>query len=296
MFYDIDVAQSDGRQYGGGAQDNGTILTSDGRPDDFSEVLGGDGGWMVFDPLDAAHFYASYYNFHIFRWKSGTPKDVTPKKMTTAEHDSVWMVYIVMDPNDSNTVYTASSRVWKTSDDGATWTPVSAPLDGSVVTAIEVARANSKFVFVGTEKGEFFRSTDAGATWSGNLASSILPGKIITRIETHPLNAKTVFATVGGTGHRHVFRSDDAGTTWHDTDGGQLPDSPHNAIAIRTDHPDTVFVATDAGVFQSTDTGATWSNISGNLPHTMSVDLVYHEKDQTLTVATYGRSMWRLSL
>ena len=101
---------------------------------------------------------------------------------------------------------------------------------------------------------------------------------------------------MGGTGHRHVFRSDDAGTTWRDTDGGQLPDSPHNAIAIRTDHPDTVFVATDAGVFQSTDTGATWSNISGNLPHTMSVDLVYQEKDQTLTVATYGRSMWRLSL
>jgi photosystem II stability/assembly factor-like uncharacterized protein len=119
---------------------------------------------------------------------------------------------------------------------------------------------------------------------------------IITRIETHPKNAKTVFVTVGGTGHRHVFRSDDAGTTWRDTDGGQLPDSPHNAIACRPDQPNTIFLASDAGVFQSDDGGATWSNISGNLPHTTFVDLVYQQKDHTLTVATYGRSMFRLSL
>lgn len=296
MFYDIDLAQSDGRQFGGGAQDNGSLMTTDGKPDDFEQVLGGDGGWMVFDPNDATHFYGSYYNFHIFRWKGGTPKQVTPRGVTTSEHENVWMVNIAMDPNDSNTVYTASSRVWKTTDDGVTWTAVSTPLDGSTVTAIEIASANSKFVYVGTENGGFFRSTDGGTTWSGDLSSSVLPGKIVTRIETHPKNAKTVYVTVGGTGHRHVFRSDDSGTTWRDTDGGQLPDSPHNAIACRPDQPNTVFVASDAAVFQSDDGGATWSNISGNLPHTMFVDLVYHTKDRALTVATYGRSMFRLNL
>ena len=212
------------------------------------------------------------------------------------EHDRVWMVYIVMDPNDSNTVYTASTRVWKTTNDGATWKAVSATLDNTVVTAIEVAPANSKCVYVGTEKGGFFASMDGGSTWSGDLKSSILPGMIITRVETHPKNAKTVFVTVGGTGHRHVFQSDDAGTTWRDIDGGQLPDSPHNAIACRPDHAGTIFVASDAGVFQSDDGGLTWANISGNLPHTMFVDLVYQQKDRTLTVATYGRSMFRLSL
>jgi photosystem II stability/assembly factor-like uncharacterized protein len=296
MFYDIDVAQSDGRQYGGGAQDNGSIMTSDGMPDDFGEVLGGDGGWMIFDPRDAAHFYGSYYNFHIFRWKAGTAKEVTPKGVTVSEHSSVWMVYIVMDPNDSNTVYTASTRVWKTSDDGVTWSAVSATLDGTVITAMEVAAANSKYVYVGTEKGGFFLSKDGGSTWSGDLSSASLPGNIITRIETHPKNAKTVFVTVGGTGHRHVFRSDDAGTTWRDTDGGQLPDSPHNAIVCRPDQPNTIFVASDAGVFRSDDSGVTWLNISGNLPNTMFVDLVYQQKDQTLTVATYGRSMYRVAL
>ena len=295
MFYDIDVAQSDSQQFGGGAQDNGTVMTSDGKPDDFFEVLGGDGGWMVFDRRDASHFYASYYNFNIFRWRGGNYKDVTPQGLTDAERNSVWMVYILMDPNHPKTVYSASNRMWKTMDDGDWWNPISPVFDGSTITAIEVARANSKYVYAGTEKGGFFRSIDGGMSWSGDLSSTALPGKIITRIETHPKNAKTVLVTVGGTGHSHVFRSDDAGLTWRDSDAGQLPDVPHQAIAYRTEAPDTVFVANDAGVFQSTDGGARWLNISGNLPTTMCIDLVYHDKDKTLTVGTYGRSIWRTS-
>jgi photosystem II stability/assembly factor-like uncharacterized protein len=173
---------------------------------------------------------------------------------------------------------------------------VSGTLDGTAVSSIEVAPANSKCVYVGTEKGGFFRSMDGGATWSGNLASSILPGMIVTRIETHPKNAKTVFVTVGGTGHRHVFRSDDAGTNWSDIDVGQLPDSPHNAIVCLPDRPETIFVASDVAVFRSDDGGATWTNVSGNLPHTMFVDLVYQLKDRTVNVGTYGRSMYRLNL
>ena len=37
MFYDVDVAQTDGRMFGGGAQDNGTNITFEGKPDDFSK-------------------------------------------------------------------------------------------------------------------------------------------------------------------------------------------------------------------------------------------------------------------
>ncbi len=296
MFYDIDVAQSDSRVYGGGAQDNGTIITEDGNPDDFFQVLGGDGGWIVFDPTDATHFYASFYNFNVYRWNNGVAKAVKFPGMTSAEHSSVWMVYITLDPNDPETVYCGSYRVWKTSDDGATFGPVSGSLDGTSISAIEVAPANSKFVYVGTEKGGIFRSIDAGKTWSGDISSSVLPGMIVTRLETHPKNAKIVFATVGGTGHSHLFRSDDGGLTWRDTDGGQLPDTPHHAIVIRPDQPDTIYVASDAGVFQSGDAGATWSSISGDLPHTMCVDLVYRNADRTLTVATYGRSMYRTAV
>jgi ligand-binding sensor domain-containing protein len=65
---------------------------------------------------------------------------------------------------------------------------------------------------------------------------------------------------------------------------------------IRPDELSKVYVGNDAGVFVfETKTGA-WSNLTNNLPNAMVIDLVYHTKDKMLFAATYGRSIWRLSL
>jgi photosystem II stability/assembly factor-like uncharacterized protein len=293
MYYDMDAAQSDGRHFGGGAQDNGTLVTTDGRSDDHFEVLGGDGGWMIYDPADAKHFYASYYNMAIYRWRNGRSRKVSPPA-PQHESDSVWMVYVTMDCEDPNTVFTGSTRVWRTKNDGKKWRAVSAILDGSAISAIEVAPADSKRIYVGTENGGFFRSTDGGNTWSANLASATLPGHTITRIDsTAKLGADFLFVTIANFGHSHVFCSRDGGKTWEDVDNGRLPDVPHHAVVIRPDNPKTIYVGNDAGVFVSHDAGRTWENMTANLPNVMIVDLVLHQKDGTLSAATYGRSLWR---
>jgi photosystem II stability/assembly factor-like uncharacterized protein len=98
---------------------------------------------------------------------------------------------------------------------------------------------------------------------------------------------------VGNFDHSHVFCSRDGGKTWEDVDRGQLPDVPHHAIVIRPEKPRTVYVGNDAGVFVSHDSGNSWENMTRNLPNVMVVDLVLHEKDRTLSAATYGRSLWR---
>jgi photosystem II stability/assembly factor-like uncharacterized protein len=293
MYYDADVAQSDGRVFGGGAQDNGTLITTTGGASDHFEILGGDGGWLDFDPTDAGHLFASYYNLHIYRFRGDTTANVSPPA-TPAERDAVWMAYIAVDPSQPTTVFTGSTRVWRTKNDGTAWTAVSSPLDGSTISAIEIAPADPRRVFVGTENGGFFRSLDGGGTWSANLASATLPGHTITRLATSPVNANLLFATVANFGHRHVFRSKDGGVTWEDVDKGQLPDVPHHSIAIPRDAPNTVYVCGDAGVFVSPDGGQTWTNITRNLPNVMVVDLIYQVHDGTLMAATYGRSLWRL--
>ncbi len=48
-------------------------------------------------------------------------------------------------------------------------------------------------------------------------------------------------------------------------------------------------------MFVSEDEGGSWHNLTGNLPTVSVVDVVYHEVDHTVTVATYGRSAWRLA-
>lgn len=291
MYYDMDVAQSDGRCYGGGAQDNGTVATSTGSSNDHGEILGGDGGWMVYDPADATHLYASFYNMAIYRFRHGKPRKVSPKVREAAD---IWMCYITLDPSDARRVYTGSTRVWMTGNDGNSWKAISHSLDGSAISAIEVAPADPNRIYVGTENGGIFRSLDRGKTWSPDISGATLPGNMITRLDTtEKLGADFVLATTGNSGHSHVFRSDDGGLTWTDIDKGQLPDVPHHAVLIKPDEPNVVFVAGDGGVFVSRDHGVTWAHMSGNLPNVMVIDLVYQQKGKLLYAATYGRSLWR---
>ncbi len=294
MFYDVDVAESDPRLYGGGAQDNGTLVTQSGNSDDFFELTGGDGGWLLIDPRDPGHVYSSSQYLTVNRRRRGRWRDVSPE--LSDDDEAPWMAYLVMHPRRSDVVYAGARRVWRTSDDGLTWEPLSASLDGSSITAIEVARADPRRLYVGTENGGIFRSRDGGRHWSGNLAGARLPGHTVTRLVTDPRDSGRIYAAVGGTQHSHVFRSVDGGAHWDDLDGGRLPDVALHALALPADAPGSLYACGDAGVFVSPDDGGTWLDLSANLPRVMCVDLVYHAATRSLFVATYGRSLWRLAL
>ena len=98
--------------------------------------------------------------------------DVSPpadKNETDAVLDGIPRILYL---NDSRTIFAGGLRVWRTKDDGNNWLGVSPVLDGSAISAVEIAQANSKIVFVGTEKGGIYRSTDGGNTWSEDLSES----------------------------------------------------------------------------------------------------------------------------
>lgn len=297
MFYDMDVAQTDPLVFGGGAQDNGTVATKTGLSNSFFSIDSGDGGWNIFDPADANHVFTSAYNLLIQRYRglNRKPIDVSPPA-STSEQNAVWMCYIAMDPADSNTLFTGSTRVWRTKTDGDSWMPVSPHLDGSAISAIEIAAADRKRIYVGTENGGLFRSTDGGNTWSPNISSSMLPGHTITRLESHPKDANLLYTTVANFGHSHLFRSRDGAQTWEDVDKGQLPDVPHHAVLIRPDALDKIYVGNDAGVFVMDVSSGLWMNLTKNLPNATVIDLVYQATQRSLFAATYGRSIWRLNL
>src|SRR5256712_5005501 len=106
----MDEAPGAGRHFGGGAQNNGTLVPTDGRSHTHFEILGGDGGWMIYDPTDAGHIYASYYHMNIWHWRNGRRGDVSPPA-SQKEKNSVWMACLAMDPRDRKTVFTGAKRV-----------------------------------------------------------------------------------------------------------------------------------------------------------------------------------------
>lgn len=295
MFYDMDAAQSNAALYGGGAQDNGTLITSTAQPSAFFEVLGGDGGWMAIDPGNPAHFFASWQGGNLIRWKTQgiAPVDVTPPLVSPA--DDIWMAIVAMDHSNTRRLFLGTKRVWRTVTDGSNWTAVSPVLDGSAITTIEIAPADPRRIYVGTENGGIFRSMDGGTSWSADLSTTVIPGHTVTRLETDPGNASLVYAVTANFSGSHVFLSNDGGITWADIDRG-LPNVPHHAVVTDPANPATLWVGNDLGVFVSNDRGTTWQNLSRNLPFAMIVDLVLHAATRTLFAATYGRSIWKLAL
>ncbi len=94
----------------------------------------------------------------------------------------------------------------------------------------------------------------------------------------------------------HVFRSTNSGSNWQDISAG-LPDVPANEVAVHLTDPNTIFVATDMGVYKGTVSGGSWSwcLYMNGFPQTALVsDLTAHAESGLLRAFTYGRSAWEV--
>ena len=319
MFYGLDVAPTNGKIFAGGTQDNGILVAGvgDAKVGDMVPAVPGDGAWIAFDPAAAGNLFGCASGFLVYHHRPGKPwnfsgwKLIKPRQISEEEADQRVFTVMAIEPSSHSgvkPVWAGSNRLWRTDNNGQSWRAISGSFDGTPISAIEISQARPRLMFVGTTGGGIFRSTDGGRTWSQSLSSIDIPARAITDIEIHPKDASTVVLTVASTGiqssgvdlstgaalpYSHVFRSADMGDTWTDIDAGTLPNVVFYAAAYQSKPPYRLFVGGDVGVWAETEKG--WLNISGNLPSVVVSDLIYHDKDRTLTAATYGRGVWRIS-
>ena len=78
--------------------------------------------------------------------------------------------------------------------------------------------------------------------------------------------------------------------------GMPIPGLPGGGIIIFNQPAQTLYVATDEGVFVSFNAGTLWTEISSNLPHTPIADVVLRQPGSALVVATYGRGIYATSM
>ena len=324
MFYDLDVCAADSTVFGGGAQDAGTLIagvrhtgrkqTPKDDPTHFTRVLGGDGGWLVFDPANPLRVFASTADSLIERHDPGQPfannqllggwTNVTPD-LSREERALRALTILAFRPRKSrHELWLGTSRLWRYDSRTAAWQPASHFFDGSAISAIEFSPLQPDLILIATTNGAIFRSTDDGLSWSADLAGPDIPRRVITQIRLHPANPRHVYIAVGSSTspavsidgdplpYSHVFESPDQGDTWFDIDEGALPNVVYNGLAVEPDLPHRLFAAGDAGVWARQN--GDWINISCNLPNVIVSDLVFHARDRILTAATYGRGIWRL--
>src|SRR5215472_7703512 len=203
---------------------------------------------------------------------------------------------IAVDPSDAtgNTVYIggAAGGVWKTTDGGGHWTPLTDSQPSLAVGSIAIDPNNNNIIYVGTGEENFsgdayygagvLKSTDGGKTWTQVGASTFAQvlgpstgGAFIGSIAVQPGNSSIVLAavsffvngTIGG-----IYRSTDGGNTWTEDA------APQGLAATAVLFEPTINSGTTAtawaamgdpfgqavnGVYKSVDSGLTWTKQTG---------------------------------
>lgn len=181
--------------------------------------------------------------------------------------------------------------IWKTSDAGANWSPVSDGfLGSSSVGALAMDPTNPDIVYAGTGERDIrgnishgdglYKSTDGGKTW-GHIG--LKETQTISRIVVDPKNPSTVYVAAlghiyGKNDERGVFKSSDGGMTWrkilfatNQAGAVDLVIDPNNSnvlLASMWDAWRTPYSLNsggpNSGMWKSEDGGETWKDISRN--------------------------------
>lgn len=304
QFYEITIDATRPERLYGGTQDNGTIRTLGGTLSDWQRILGGDGFYVIVDPIDPAVIYAESQFGDLFKSVNGGNTFFFARSGINSLEDTNWSTPVVMDPNNNLVLYYGTDKIYRTEDGAISWTPISANLtDGGpdkrlgTVTTIAVAPTNSNVIYAGTDDSHVWVSEDYGQIWKD--VSATLPYRWVTRVVVDPADENIAYVTFSGLKWRdpqpHVFRTENKGTTWEDI-SSNLPDAPVNALAVDPKNRDRLYVGTDVGAYVSFDTGQSWQPLGTGLPLVPVNDLKIHQGEYFLIAGTHGRSMFKLDL
>jgi hypothetical protein len=198
---------------------------------------------------------------------------------------------LAIDPVTTATVYTGTGGgVFKTTDGGASWSPMNSGLTNTRVQALAIDPVTPATIYAGTYGGGVFKTTDGGANWLP--MNSGLTNTNVNALAIDPVIPATIYA---GTGYSPyfpsigVFKSTDGGASWSPMNSG-LTGTDVRALAIDPVTTATVYAGTYGdGVFKSTNAGASWSPMNSGLTNTIVQALAIDPlTPATIYAGTYG--------
>lgn len=269
-----------------GTQDNGTLRhRGDGIWD---QIADGDGGDCAVNASSPDTCYHSFNEMAIARSRSSgdTWFDITPR----VPRDYGVLFYPPLEANGA-TVACAGESVLISDDEGRRWKEIRLP-GGELASAMTFA--SDTRILVGRKDGHVFSIDRLDGGWDAPQPLRRPREAYLSDLFVQRRSAR-YWATYSTMGRPHVFVSVDGGWTWEDR-SSDLPDVPVLAIEADPHAEDRLWLATDRGVFQTTDGGGSWSEFSRGLPRALAVDLVFHAELRLLRVGTRSRGAWEIEI
>ncbi len=233
QFYEIAYDPSLPERFYGGTQDNGVWRTTTGALDDWEQLMVGDGFYVIVDPDDSETIYMETQFGNLVRQTPGQfgLQQVPALTGINLSEKRNWSTPVVLDPNDSSVLYYGTNRVYRSVNKAGSWSPISGDLTKQSGTSL--LGSITAIAVAPANSDVLFAGTDDGNVWVtedyGVAWSNVtegLPNRWVTRIAVDPLDDRIAYVTFSG-------------LKWRSP-------QPH--------------------VFRTVDRGATWEDISSNLP------------------------------
>ena len=265
----------------------------------------------------------------------GTPENLIAAVVFRSLNSSVFggrILDIEVHPNQPNTMYIgpADGGVWKTTNNGTTWTPIFDGHESSSCGDIALAPSNPDIVWFGTGENTstrsahygdgIYKSTDGGKTWAN---MGLKESKRIGQIAIDPRNPDIVYvASMGylykGGGEKGVYKTTDGGKTWAQVLKGDNDTTGFIDVVMDVKDSKVLYAASHdrlrrawniresgpgAAIYKTTDSGKTWTKLDAGLPKGANVGrigLAVYPKDNKLVYAFFdvkgqdgGGQVWR---
>jgi len=299
-----------GRTYFAGAQDNGTLRGSDSIGLNWSEVFGGDGGYVALDPTGSDTIYVETTRLSLRKSENGGLSFRSVNfGINESSNNFLFINPFLMDPSIPQRLWTGGRMVWRTDDAAESWSQANAGVQGGTVSAIAVADSDSNRVLVGTGRrfgddlGGFIHRTNIGLT-SGPSTDwpAVQPrAGFVSWLAFDPNDPNIAYATYSTFSGTHVWKSTDSGASWTGIDGNGdtgIPDVPVHTVVVDPSNSQTLYVGTDIGVFVSLNGGSSWARENTGFANTVvdSLSIGSFGSNLSLFAFTHGRGAWRVLL
>ncbi len=333
QFYHINADNDLPYNVYGGLQDNGNwsgpayVWKRGGiRTLYWQYLVGGDGFYISPDSADSRFGYGTSQNGYLYRYDKLTGyyqsiRPPAPDLNTRLRFN--WNAGFAQDPTHSHVAYYGSQFLHKTTDKGATWQIISPDLTTNnpahqrqdyggltidqsgaefynTILSIAPSKRNNRVIWVGTDDGNVQLTRDGGNTWT-NVTANIkgLPKESwIAQLQASRHREGEVWLVANqyrkGDYAPYVFRTKDFGKTWE-----RVADATKvkgYALCVMQDpvQPQLVFVGTENGLWISLDEGKTFAQVHNGFPSVSTMDLTIQEREASLVIGTFGRSIWIL--
>ena len=315
-------------------QDNSTIRinhrTNSGSisDKDWESTAGGESAHIAVDPLDDDIVYGGSYDGFLTRknHKTGSVRAINVWPDNPMGHGAEGMKYrfqwnfpIIFSKHNPKKLYTFSNHVHMSENEGQSWQLLSDDLtrndpeklvsSGGPITqdntSVEyyctIFAANESplkegLLWVGTDDGLVHITRDGGENWENVTPAGMPEWMMINSIAPSNYDEGTCY--IAGTRYKlgdfkpYLYKTTDYGKSWVKIVNGI--DASHFTRVLREDpsQKGLLYAGTETGMYVSFNDGSSWQKFQLNLPIVPITDLVI--KENSLIVATQGRSLWML--